>query len=274
LSEARSSLLLRVISAAVLLPTTLFLLFRGGWWFFALVFLLLTLAAWEYVQMLRHLAYRPLHVFAILLVWAILLSFHLADQSIRSERYLQPAVALLLFASLSWHVLGDRTATRVENWLLPLAGALYIGWTGGHLLLLRALPQGAHRLFVTLGIIWLADTGAYFIGKAWGTHRMAPRLSPKKTWEGMAGGIVVALISGPILTGLLGLGWWHGAILGLLLSTLAPLGDLGVSMIKRQAGVKDSSNLIPGHGGAFDRVDSLLIAAIVGYYYQVWVMGA
>jgi phosphatidate cytidylyltransferase len=268
LSKPKSSLLQRVISAAVLLPTVLFLLFRGGWWFFGLILVMMTLATWEYVRMLRRLAYHPLYVFAILMVWAILTSFYL------SESYLQPAIAFVLFASLSWHILRDHTSTRVENWLLPLAGALYIGWTGGHFLLLRALPQGAYRLFTTLGITWLADTGAYFIGKAWGKHRMAPRLSPKKTWEGLIGGVVVALISGPILFRLFGFDWWHGAILGLLLSTLTPLGDIGVSMIKRQAGVKDSGNLIPGHGGAFDRVDSLLITVILGYYYHVWVIGA
>jgi phosphatidate cytidylyltransferase len=208
-------------------------------------------------------------VFAVLMAWAILADFALSETG-----YLRPAFALILFASLSWHVLRDRSSSPLENWLLPLAGALYIAWTGGHMWLLRALPQGAYRLFCTLGITWLADTGAYFVGRARGKHHMAPRLSPKKTWEGFAGGIAVALVAGPLLTGLGGLGWLHGALLGLLLSVLTPLGDLGVSMIKRQVGVKDSSNLIPGHGGAFDRVDSLLITAIVGYYYHLWAMGA
>jgi phosphatidate cytidylyltransferase len=140
-------------------------------------------------------------------------------------------------------------------------------------LLILALPQGSYRLFATFAMVWVADSAAYFAGKAWGKHPLSPRLSPKKTWEGYIAGIVAGVAVGPVLTGLGGFGWGHGAILGLLLATLSPVGDLGVSMIKRQVGVKDTGKLLPGHGGAFDRMDSLLIAAIIGYYYYVWAMG-
>jgi phosphatidate cytidylyltransferase len=258
----------RVLSTVVLIPAVLYLLFKGGWWFFVPVLVLATLATWEYVRMLHHLDYASSYVFALATLWAILGCTFASTPDI-----LRPALAILLLVSLAWHVLRDRTPTPVENWLLPLAGALYIGWTGGHMFLVRALPQGAYRLFVIFGTTWLADSGAYLVGSAWGKHRMAPRLSPKKTWEGFAGGIGAALIGGPLLSGLGGLGWAHGVFLGLLLALLTPLGDLGVSMIKRQVGVKDSGNLIPGHGGAFDRIDSLLVAVVVGYYYALWAMG-
>jgi phosphatidate cytidylyltransferase len=175
---------------------------------------------------------------------------------------------------LAWHVLTDHTETQIENWLLPLGGALYIGWTSSHMVFLRAFPQGAYRLFATFGIVWIADSMAYFVGKAWGHHPMAPRLSPKKTWEGYAGGVIGGILGGILLLGLGGLGWGHGAILGLLEAVITPLGDLGISMIKRQAGVKDTGNLFPGHGGALDRVDSQLIAVVLGFYYQLWIMGA
>jgi phosphatidate cytidylyltransferase len=174
---------------------------------------------------------------------------------------------------MSWQILGSRSQTRVEDWLLPLAGALYIGWIGGYLYLVRALPRGAYRLFVAIAITIVTDSGGYFVGRAWGKRRLAPTISPGKTWEGLLGGIVAALVAGPILSGLGGMGWGHGAILGLLLSTLTPLGDLGVSMIKRQMGAKNTGSLIPGHGGILDRIDSHLIAAFVSYYYYVWVMG-
>jgi phosphatidate cytidylyltransferase len=264
-----SNLLKRILSAAVLIPLLLLVLYLGGWWFFGFVVVMGTLATWEFTRMLGELKYRPSYVFAVAFLWIIALDFYLQGQS-----YLRPALALVLLLSLAWHVLRDKTSTPTENWLLPLAGALYIGWFGGHMLLLRAQPQGAYLVFTAVALTALADSGAFFIGRAWGKHLMAPRLSPKKTWEGQIGGIAVAAVSGPILTGLGGLGWVHGVILGLLISVLAPLGDLGVSMIKREAGVKDSGNLIPGHGGAFDRMDSMLVAGVVAYYYYSWAMAA
>jgi len=178
-----------------------------------------------------------------------------------------------LVTSLAWHVLRDRTPTPIQNWLLPLAGALYIGWCAGHMLSLRALPGGACRLWTVFGITWLNDTGSYLVGRTWGKHAMAPRVSPGKTWEGFAGGVASSMIGGVVISGLCGLGWGHGALLGCLLSLVGPLGDLGVSMLKRQVGVKDSGKLIPGHGGALDRMDSTLLTVVVGYYYQVWVVG-
>jgi phosphatidate cytidylyltransferase len=124
----------------------------------------------------------------------------------------------------------------------------------------------------------IADSGAYFVGRAWGRRKLAPTLSPGKTWEGYLAGIV----TGGLLTWLLATLWpkvagvqttlsgTHGLILGVVVAVVAPLGDLAVSMIKRSVDVKDSSSIIPGHGGALDRVDSVLWAAVIGYYYVIW----
>lgn len=264
---AKSGLRERVLSALVLIPTVVLLLIKGGWWFFGLVLIMLSAATYEYVRMLRYLGYVPSYVFAIGLVWALLCYFFLA------ESYMRPTLTLVILASLAWHVLGDRTTTPTENWLLPLGGALYIGWLGGHMLLLRALPQGDRRLLAAFAITWLADSGAYFVGRAWGKHPLAPRLSPKKTWEGFVGGVITGMVSGALLGSLGAMSRIQGALLGLLLSVITPLGDLGVSLIKRQAGLKDTSSLIPGHGGVFDRIDSLLVTAVIGYYYNVLLVG-
>lgn len=264
----RSSLVRRLLSALVLLPILLVAIWMGGWWFTALVLLTITLATWEYLQMLRELGLQPALVFPIALLWLLIAYFALGDRG-----YLQPILALLLIVSLSWHVFADRTEHKVENWLLPLAGALYLGWMVGHALLVRALPGGMLRLVATLAIVWSADTAAYLIGTAWGKHRMLPRISPRKTWEGYAAQVIGGVFAGLLIMGLGGLGWGHGAALGLLLAALTPIGDLGISMIKRQAGVKDSGWLIPGHGGVLDRMDTLLVAVVLAYYYQVWAMG-
>jgi len=264
----RSSLVRRLLSALVLLPVLLLAVWMGSWWFTTLVVITMTLATWEYLQMLHGLGLQPAPAFPIVLLWLVILYFFLGDRG-----YLQPALALLIFVSLSWHVFADQTAYKVQNWLLPLAGALYLGWTAGHTLLIRALPGGAYRLVATLTIVWTADTAAYLIGTAWGKHHIMPRISPSKTWEGYAAQVVSGTLAGLLMLGLGKLGWAHGAALGLLLSGLTPIGDLGISMIKRQVGVKDSGHLIPGHGGVLDRVDTVLVAGVLAYYYQVWAMG-
>ena len=267
-SERRSDLLRRALSSVVILPTVLLVVWLGGWWFFFALSVVLGMATWEYVHMLSRSGYQPTVVFALCLVGVLL-----ADLVLEFD-VLRLAVASLLFVSMSWHIVGSRSRTRVEDWLLPLAGALYIGGIGSYFYLVRDLSQGAYRLFVALAITILSDMGGYFVGRAWGKRRLAPAISPAKTWEGLLGGIAAALVAGPILCGLGGMDWWHGVILGLLLSTLTPLGDLGISMIKRQMGHKNTGNLIPGHGGVLDRIDSHLIAAFVSYIYYVWVMGA
>jgi phosphatidate cytidylyltransferase len=265
--ERRSDLLKRVLSSIVLLPTVLWIVWQGERWVFVVLAIVLSVATSEYVHMLRRSGYRPVYVFALCMVWIILADLYLTIDVLR------PALAILLFVSMCWHVLGGRSSTRVEDWLLPVAGALYIGWLGGHMYLLRVLPQGAYRLLVPLVVTTLSDVGAYVVGRAWGRHHLAPTISPGKTWEGLVGGMVTALVAGAILAQVGGMGWVHGVVLGLLLSVLTPLGDLGVSMIKRQMGVKNTGNLIPGHGGILDRMDSQLVAAVVSYYYYVWVMG-
>jgi phosphatidate cytidylyltransferase len=147
---------------------------------------------------------------------------------------------------------------------------VYLGWIGGYLISLRNLPDGKWWLLTVLVAVWLADTAAYLIGSRFGKHKLSPRLSPKKSWEGYLAGILFSLVGTPLFTLL-----WpasanitplDGLWIALPISLLTTLGDLGESMIKRQFGVKDSSKLLPGHGGAFDRIDSWLWAAVIGYY--------
>jgi phosphatidate cytidylyltransferase len=131
-------------------------------------------------------------------------------------------------------------------------------------------------VLTVLPAIWLADSGAYFIGTKWGKNKMAPRLSPKKSWQGYFGGILVAVIGTPLLVMAYSLGpasevtLARAAIIGLFMGVFPTLGDLAESMFKRQVGVKDSGTLLPGHGGIFDRIDSWLWGAVIGYYLIIW----
>lgn len=152
---------------------------------------------------------------------------------------------------------------------MTLFGVLYLGLTLGMLSMTRLLPQGEWLIFFLLLVTWASDTGAYYVGTLFGRHRLAPTISPKKTVEGLVGGLIGAIIVAyaarwwflPELSGL------DCLILGTLLTLTGLWGDLAESAMKRSVGIKDSGGILPGHGGMLDRLDSLLFTAPVFYYY-------
>ena len=152
-------------------------------------------------------------------------------------------------------------------------GIFYVAGMGVHLAWLRALPDGAFWIFLVLAATWFNDTLAYFTGHAWGRHRMAPSLSPGKTWEGWLGGLAGSALGVLVL-------WWfwpnplqlgEAVCLIFLSAIFGPMGDLAESLLKRSSGVKDSGHVIPGHGGMLDRIDALLFTAPLFYYFALWV---
>jgi len=162
----------------------------------------------------------------------------------------------------------DRPAS---DFAITIGAVVYLGWLGAYLMDLRWMDQGLYWVLTALPAAWFADVGAYLIGSKFGKTQMVPRLSPHKTWEGYFGGVIFAVLG----CGLLGAAWntltpaitfQRGLLLGLILSIVTPLGDLGESMLKRQFGVKDTSNILPGHGGILDRIDTSLWAGVISYY--------
>ena len=134
---------------------------------------------------------------------------------------------------------------------------------------LRGLDSGRDWVFLALFITFASDTTAFFAGRAWGKHRLAPRISPRKTWEGAVAGVLGAIIASLALVIFfnLPLSHWQAGLLGLLVSVFGQLGDLAESLFKRNMGVKESGKLLPGHGGALDRIDSVVFASVVAYYF-------
>jgi phosphatidate cytidylyltransferase len=254
------------------------IIYFGGWVFAAFVALILGIAGWEYARLFRVSDIRPATVLVI--TGAALFPLQRMFDGFESAHW---AISLVILASMTYHLISfergrDQAAT---DFAATVSGIFYLGWLGAYLVSLRNLPEGIWWVLLVLPAVWLADSGAYFIGRAFGRRKLSPRLSPKKTWEGYFGGILVGVAGTVGLVYLwqiwagpgFGITPVQGALLGLLLSTIPTLGDLGESMIKRQAGEKDSSNLLPGHGGVFDRIDSWLWAAVIGYYFVVWVTG-
>ena len=182
---------------------------------------------------------------------------------------------LLLFAGL----LPDPEAVDLKESALVLWGIIYLGGLGSYLILLRALPGGAVLTYTFLAGVWTNDTLAYCIGVRWGRHKLAPRISPNKSVEGFLAGLIgtplAAAAAACLLPGgLAGLDPGRAALLGALIALCATAGDFLESALKRQAGVKDTGRLIPGHGGILDRFDSLLVTAPFVYYIFLWFRGS
>ena len=184
------------------------------------------------------------------------------------------AMALTSLAVLVW-----RMAQPPDNYLRDVTAAVfaafYVPFLATFVVMMLAADDGPRRVLVFLLLTVISDTGAYAVGWRFGSHKLAPRISPGKTREGLIGAITFAMVAGALLMQYLiddGL-WWQGLLLGLAAATSATLGDLGESMIKRDLGIKDMGTLLPGHGGIMDRLDSLLPTAPVVWLLLVAFVG-
>jgi phosphatidate cytidylyltransferase len=274
-----SSLTRRLASVAILIP----LILATTWWYWltaAFVAACVAVAIIELFDILRAGGYAPRK--APGLAVGLLLCAAAAFQPLAGFDLTALALTLAVAGTLSYEILRRERSTSLLSWALTLTGAAYIGWLLSAFILLRQLdtplrpgplaglgiPPGTAWVILVLAITWIQDSAAYFVGRAFGRTKMAPFLSPKKTWEGFAGGLAASILAALAAAFLLGLpvSYAAAALIGAATGVSGPLGDLGESLIKRQIGVKDSGALIPGHGGILDRMDSLLFTAPTVYY--------
>ncbi len=267
----KAGLLPRVAVILVGIPCLYFITLRGGVFFLVLADLIILLGLREFYVLMRAKGYEPFELLGYFCALAI--SWYAWGQGI--------GVPLILTGSLLAIMVRELFRKDMSQSLAHIAvtifGIMYIGWMGSHLVMMRQLPAalglddyiGARLVFFAALVTWATDTGAYLFGVALGRHKLIPRISPNKTVEGAIGGLLAASFCGwlcaktmmPFLTPL------AGAVVGLVTGVMAQLGDLTESMIKRDVGIKDSAELIPGHGGVLDRFDSLLFTVPVLYYY-------
>jgi len=251
----------RVLSAIVLIPIVAGLAYLGGYWWLSGVGLAGALASFELFRLLKQGEYNPNTWFGIAWTLALIATGFWPDIF---PLGVVIGVGLILTLTLALFRRGARPAT---DWAWTAAGAIYLGVLLSSFVALRMRPDGFAWLALAVLTTWITDSGAYFVGITVGRRKMAPRLSPKKTWEGAIGGWVIGVICGAALgIWLVNLPPVQAILLAGVLCLLAPLGDLAESMMKRQVGVKDSSGLIPGHGGVLDRLDSLLFIVPATYY--------
>lgn len=259
-------LLPRVLTALVGIPLLLWLAHAGGLAFAAFTVGVSALCCYEYALMLR-LGGRPVQWAATVLLGTALAACAALDLPVG------PALAAGV-AAVALLEMADPKGRSLDRAGLTLFGALFAGWMPAHLALIRDLrPHGETLLFMTLVSVWCMDTAAYFVGRSMGSRRLAPALSPKKTWEGAAGGFAAALGVCALFSGLKlkeALPLPAALAVGALIGVSGQLSDLAESMVKRDVGAKDSGALLPGHGGVFDRFDSFILCAPAVYYALSW----
>lgn len=256
----------RLATAIVLLAACISaLLFLPNLWWSALLMPVMLAAGWEWGG-LAGLQRAARWTFAgFLLASAVGAWLLMANLPATAGRYSVPEALIFGAAGVFWLVVAPAWLARRWRARSPLLLAI-TGWIVlvPSMLALARLQVDPERLLVILGIIWLSDTAAYLTGRTWGRHKLAPSISPGKTWEGLAGaGVAVAVYYVGLLMAVPAGSWWHGAAGAILFASVALMGvvgDLFESWIKRQAAVKDSSTLLPGHGGILDRIDSITAA--------------
>jgi phosphatidate cytidylyltransferase len=196
----------------------------------------------------------------------------LVSAYVAGEEGLLVSFTLTAFGMLLWRII-DGLDGAVRDVAASVFAAAYLPFLAGFALLMLAQSDGRYRVLTFLAVCVASDVGGFAVGSLAGRHRLAPTISPKKSWEGLCGsGLACLVVGGPMVMVLLGGTWMAGALLGLAIAITATLGDLAESLLKRDLGIKDMGSLLPGHGGVMDRLDSLLISAPIAYLLLTWMV--
>jgi len=264
---------IRIIVGILFIPTIILLAWLGNVSLFFFVSLLVLTGLWEYYRISSTKDISPNMIIGM--VAGVVLCL---DAWLGMGNRAMLILTILILLTTSVEIFRNRAHSAILNTATTVFGVIYVGWLSCHLISIRSIPSsfenltdmdGVYMLLLAFIIPWFCDTAAYFSGKVLGRHKLIPKISAGKTFEGAIGGIIGTVI------GLLALrssffsflSPLHCIIMGVIGSIIAQIGDIAESLLKRDADVKDSSQLIPGHGGVLDRFDSVLFAAPFVYYY-------
>ncbi len=233
-------------------------------WFTIVAAVVAALAGYEFYRLVLQYRSRRLMYFGIAVMVLLVLSPHCPLDTVKPL-----LITLSVVVSLVWLLFLHSKTHVFTTWAWTMAGILYLGWTLSYWVDLRLLDMGREWIYWLIAISIVNDIAAFFVGRAFGKHHLAPGISPKKTWEGAGGGLLfgTAASTGLGLLFSLPLNYWQLIALGITVSVFSQLGDLVESLLKRNAGVKDSGTLMPGHGGILDRIDSYILPGVIVYYF-------
>jgi phosphatidate cytidylyltransferase len=269
-AKPSSSLAQRALVALTLGPALLLAAYFGGWFYFIPLLVLLTIAAVEYANIMQSLDRQvPVWLMAPV-VFAVLVAGQYAQYNLLGPTILLGMLVVLFYALKLYE--WNATSDAAFDWFAMVTGIMLVGWLGAHFFLLRnRAVQGFEWTALTFIAIWTADMGAFATGKFLAgrilpRHRLAPRLSPNKTVEGYLGGIVASVFCTWAVALILDLPVPKAVVIGTVIAIIGVVGDLSISLLKREAGVKDTGKLFPGHGGVLDRMDSVLWSMAIAYY--------
>jgi len=255
----------RLLAILVGVPCLYVITERGGLFFLLLVNLIIVLGLSEFFQIMEAKGYRPSRWLGYSA--ALLVSWH----AYFGGPTLTLVITGILLLIMIREVFRPQVTRALTNMSVTVLGIMYVGWLLSHFVMLRELEPtlGARLVYFGALVIWACDTMAYVVGILFGRRKLVPHISPAKTWAGALGGVLGGALAGWLccITFLGTITPLAGALLGLACAILGQFGDLVESLLKRDAGIKDSAQLIPGHGGILDRVDSLLFTIPVVFYW-------
>jgi len=265
--------MVRLATAAVLAPLLWLMIKRAPAGLFVVVIICVILGAcWELYRMLGNRGAQPFVWLGLGLTAALLTVYLERPWSIEPHTILAVAALVVSLAAMRLRPTPVQMLETIVHTLFPIA---FVALTMGYVILLRGVadPEGSDLVLLLFICVIFGDTAAYYVGTLLGRRRLAPKISPNKTWEGAGGALVGSVIGAGVAHA-----WFYQSLplrhvvpIGLILGAAGLLGDLAESVIKRACGVKDSSSLLPGHGGCLDRTDNLLFSApLLYYYYQLF----
>lgn len=269
-AAAGRGLALRAATAVLGIPLTILLVVLGKSWLLLGVCAVIVVGLLEFYAMAERIGYRPVREAG--LVSGLLFAVAAGRPGEAWGDLILPALLVYTVVRELW---GGVPGRRLAGVGVTLLGALYVGYLFSYLVRLRALSVGPLHdspfpALLVISVVWAADSAAYFVGLGAGRHKLVPLISPHKSVEGAVAGIVGGLAAGVIFARIVGLPLLMAGTLGAVSALASVCGDLWESAIKREAGVKDSGWVLPGHGGMLDRFDGLLFAAATGYAVMRW----